>query len=136
MFLKLFLAFTLVPVVELYLLIKVGSMIGAFETIAIIILTGILGAALARAQGLQILLDLREHLQHGKNPSRKIIEGLLVLIGAVALLTPGFLTDLLGFSLVLPFTRARYAAYLENYFAGQIRRGRWTVVRDDVIDLG
>lgn len=135
MFAKLFLAFTLIPVIELYLLIKVGSLIGAMETIALIIAMGVFGAALARAQGVQILLDLRKTLQAGKNPSQKIIEGLLVFVGGIALLTPGFLSDLLGLSLLLPFTRKFYLGYLQNYFEKQLQRGRWVVVDNDVIDV-
>lgn len=135
MFAKLFLAFTLIPIIELYLLIKVGSLIGAVETVVLIIAMGVFGAALARRQGAQILFDLRKTLQTGKNPSQKIIEGLLVFVGGIALLTPGFLSDLLGLSLLLPFTRKLYAGYLQNYFEKQLQHGRWVVVDNDVIDV-
>lgn len=135
MFLKLFLAFTLIPVIELYLLIKIGSVIGALETIAVIILTGVVGASLARSQGTQILLELKNSLQSGKNPSNHIIQGIMVLIGGFTLLTPGFLTDLIGLSLILPVTRRLYAKGLEKYFEGQVSRGRWVVVDDDVIEV-
>ncbi|NVM27031.1 MAG: FxsA family protein, partial [Desulfobacterales bacterium] len=89
MFLKLFLAFTLVPFLEIYLLIKIGSYIGAFNTVVIVILTGFLGALLARYQGLQTIQRVRESLQRGEIPAGEMLDALLILLAGIVLLTPG-----------------------------------------------
>jgi UPF0716 protein FxsA len=102
---KLFLLFVLVPAVELYLLIAVGARIGPAVTIAIIVLTGIVGATLARAQGLGVLRQIEKEARAGRPPTTSLVDGLLVLIAAVVLLTPGFLTDIAGFLCLLPPTR-------------------------------
>ncbi|MDT8272216.1 MAG: FxsA family protein [Desulfomonilia bacterium] len=105
MFLKLFLLFTLIPIVEIYLLIRVGEHIGAGNTIALVIITGITGAYLARVQGLQILSRIRRNLDAGIMPSGELIDALLVLVAGIVLITPGFMTDCIGFLLLIPPTR-------------------------------
>ena len=116
MFLTLLMLFTVVPFVELYLLIVIGARIGAFTTIIIVILTGILGAALARNQGFRVLRELQVTTAQGQMPGKEMIHGALVLVGGLLLLTPGFLTDLLGFSLLTPFTRNFYVQKITDYF--------------------
>lgn len=120
MFYRLLLLFTIVPFVELIVLIEVGKRIGTLATIAIIILTGILGASLARMQGFLILNRIREELNMGKMPTDSLIDGLLILIGAIVLLTPGFITDIIGFSLLIPFTREALREPLRQYFQNKI----------------
>ena len=105
MFLRLLILFTVVPLVELALLIKLGNVIGLWPTIFIVIGTGVLGAALARSQGTQVISAIRAEVAEGRPPTEGLLNGLLVLVGGVVLLTPGLLTDLLGFSLLIPFTR-------------------------------
>jgi len=120
MFFRLLLLFTLIPFVELIVLIEVGKQIGTLATIAIIILTGILGASLARMQGFLILNRIREELNQGKMPTDSLIDGLLILIGAIVLLTPGFITDIIGFLLLIPFTREALREPLRHYFRNKI----------------
>ena len=105
MLLKLFLAFTLIPVAEIYLLIKVGSQIGAAKTVAIVIATGFAGAYLARMQGLQTMLKVRLGLQQGQLPTEELLDAVLIFVAGVVLLTPGFITDAAGLLLLVPETR-------------------------------
>ena len=105
MLLKLFLAFTIIPIIEIYLLIEIGSMFGALTAVTLVILTGFLGAFLARMQGLQTLYRIQESLREGRMPSGELLDALLIVIAGLVLLTPGFLTDTAGFLLLIPATR-------------------------------
>lgn len=105
MFQILVLLFTVVPALEIFLLFKVGGSIGAMNTFLIVILTGIVGAALAKSQGLSILMKIQNQVNQGSIPGNEIIQGLMVFAGGLLLLTPGFATDILGFSLVMPGPR-------------------------------
>jgi UPF0716 protein FxsA len=106
MFIRLLLLFTIVPLVELYILVKLGGVIGVWATVAIVIGTGVLGAWLARQQGLGVLRRVQEELAAGQLPADALIDGLLILIAGAVLLTPGLLTDTLGFVLLVPPGRA------------------------------
>ena len=108
----LLLLFLLVPLVEIYLLIKIGGVIGALPTVVLVVLTAVLGAALARYQGLATLQRLQSTMARGEAPAIEMFEGVLLLVGALLLLTPGFLTDLLGFACLLPLTRRALAFWL------------------------
>lgn len=119
----LLLLFTIVPALEFYLLFKVGGSIGALNTFSLIILTGIVGASLARSQGLSILMKIQNELQTGALPGKAIIHGLLVFGGGLLLLTPGFLTDVLGFSMVIPGTRHIIVEFVRGYFNRGLKNG-------------
>jgi UPF0716 protein FxsA len=106
MFLRLLLLFTVVPLVELFLLVKLGTVIGIGPTVLIVICTGVLGAWLARWQGLGVLRRVSEDLAEGRLPADALIDGLLILIAGAVLLTPGLITDALGFLLLVPKGRA------------------------------
>ena len=121
MFYRLLLLFTVIPFVELIVLIEVGKRIGTMSTLAIIILTGIIGASLARVQGFLIISRIRDDLHVGKIPADALLDGLFILIGAIVLLTPGFITDLIGFLLLIPVTRAALREPLRQYFKNKIR---------------
>ena len=105
MLLKLFIAFTIIPIIEIYLLIEIGSMFGALTAVTLVIITGFLGAFLARMQGLQTLYRIQESLREGRMPSGELLDALLIVIAGLVLLTPGFLTDSVGFLLLIPATR-------------------------------
>jgi UPF0716 protein FxsA len=96
------LAFVLVPLVELYLLIQVGSAVGAITTIALCLFTAIAGATLLRAQGLSTLLRVQQMLDRGEMPAVEVLEGAVLLISGALLLTPGFVTDAIGFACLVP----------------------------------
>ena len=105
MLFRLFCAFVLVPLLELALLIRIGTIVGAWPTLALVVGTGLLGAALARREGTRALLALQRDLAEGRLPARSLVAGASVLVGGAFLLTPGVLTDLAGLFLLLPVTR-------------------------------
>lgn len=105
MFWKLLVLFTLVPLVELALLIKLGGYIGIIPTIAIVAGTGVIGVSLARSQGLELISRVKNQVNSGRVPSDQLLEGVFILIGGAMLLTPGLITDTSGFLLILPFSR-------------------------------
>lgn len=115
-FIKLLLAFTLIPIIELALLIEIGSYIGIIPTIFLVGITGVVGVTLARNQGLLIISKIQNKLAAGGIPTSDMIEGLLILIGGVTLLTPGILTDITGFLLIIPFTRPFFAKIAKKLF--------------------
>ncbi len=129
MFIKLLLIFVFVPVMELYILIEAGRIIGIGATIGLIMLTGVAGAWLARSQGLEILRRIQQDTANGQMPARTLIDGALVLVGGLLLLTPGFFTDALGFSLLVPITRELWRKGLTAWLEKQIRQGSVTVYR-------
>ena len=103
--LRLLLLFTLVPALELWLLLQIGSWMGATQTFLLIVVTGTLGAWLAKQEGLGVLTQLREELKQGIPGGSRLVEGALVVVGGLLLLTPGVMTDMLGFALIAPPTR-------------------------------
>jgi len=104
--------FLLVPILEIYLLIQVGSLIGAVPTIGLVVLTAVAGVALLRAQGVQTFLRFNQALGEGRLPATEILEGAALLIGGALLLTPGFFTDLIGFICLAPFSRRALIKWL------------------------
>ena len=124
MLLKLFLAFTIIPIFEIYLLIKIGTVFGALTSIALVIFTGILGAYLARIQGLQTLFRIQESLREGKVPSGELLDALLIGVAGLVLLTPGFLTDTIGFILLVPNSRNVIKSWLRGQIEARYSRTR------------
>lgn len=128
MFGRLFLLFTLVPLLELYLLIKVGSHLGAEFTILLILLTGGLGALMARMQGFQVLVQIRQRLREGLLPADELLAGGLIVVGGLLLVTPGLLTDAVGLALLLPFVRSRVIEWIKDLLRRKIEQGRIQIV--------
>jgi UPF0716 protein FxsA len=110
-----FLLFIVLPVTELMLLIKVGSTIGIMPTLGLILLTAVIGATLLRKQGLQTLLRANQRLQAGEIPADEMFQGFMLALAGAFLLTPGFVTDTLGFALLIPSVR--------TYFGRQLMQG-------------
>jgi len=129
MFIKLLLIFVIVPVMELYILIEAGRMIGIGATIGLIMLTGVAGAWLARSQGLEILRRIQQETANGQMPAQTLIDGALILVGGLLLLTPGFFTDALGFSFLVPITRELWRKGLSAWLEKQVRQGSVTIYR-------
>ena len=125
MLLKLFLAFTLIPLVEIYLLIKLGQNFGAITSILLVIFTGILGAYLAKMEGLRTLFRLQETLREGGMPGEELLDALLIALAGLVLITPGFITDAVGFLLLVPFTRM----LVKNWLKERLRAK--STIRDD-----
>lgn len=110
----LFLFFLMVPILEIYLLLKVGGLIGVLPTVVLVVGTAVLGAWMLRVQGLATWQRLQRSLTKGEIPALEMIEGPILLVGGALLLTPGFFTDAIGFFCLIPYTRRRIAAYLLN----------------------
>ena len=112
----LFLFFLIVPFVEIYLLLKIGSIVGVMPTIFLVVFTAVLGAWLLRQQGLATWQRFQRNLQQGAVPAFEMIEGPILLVGGALLLTPGFFTDVLGFACLIPQARRKFAQYvIENH---------------------
>jgi UPF0716 family protein affecting phage T7 exclusion len=114
-------AFLLVPIVEIYVILQVGHLIGAWPTVALLIAESVLGAWIVRREGRRAWRALTGTFQKGGLPDRELADAALVLIGGVLLLTPGFVTDILGFLFVLPFTRPVLRWLLSAYVARRVR---------------
>ena len=128
MFARLFLIFTGVSLLEIFVLVKVGGLLGAWPTIFLVILTALIGSALVRSQGLQLVQRLQERMASGEMPGQQLIEGMMLIITGVLLVTPGFVTDLCGLLLLQPTIRANIAKLiLANVkFAPQASMGGFT----------
>ncbi|MFO7951413.1 MAG: FxsA family protein [Bacillota bacterium] len=124
---KFLLLFTLVPLIEVWILIEVGSIIGTAPTILLIASTGFIGVFLAKYQGITVLYKMQMDLQAGIVPAEQLFDGGCILVGGALLLTPGLITDALGFSLLLPFTRIFYKAAAQKYFSRQVEEGNFQV---------
>jgi UPF0716 protein FxsA len=127
MFIRLLALFILLPLVELALLIQIGRWIGLVWTLAIVVVTGFLGAALARRHGIRAWIAIRDELRAGRMPASALADGLLILIGGIVLLTPGILTDLFGFAMLLPVTRNAFKKALRSRFQRAVDRGEASV---------
>ncbi len=112
MFPILLILFIVVPVIEIGLFIQVGGVLGLWPTIAIVLITAMVGASLVRSQGLRTLLNVQSRVRRGELPAQQIVEGVLLAVAGVLLLTPGFMTDLLGMIILLPAPRALLAKYV------------------------
>ncbi len=127
MFLKLFLIFAVIPVLELYFLIKIGGEIGALSTILIILATATLGAYLTKSQGFKVFANIRSAINERRIPANELLQGLFVLAGGLTLLTPGFITDILGITMLIPATRALYIKYAVKIISNKIKTGKWQI---------
>lgn len=136
MFVRLLLLFSIIPLLELALLIKMGSLVGVLPTILLVCVTGVTGAYLAKSQGFKILAQVRDHLQHGQIPADHLIEGMLIMIGGLLLLTPGLITDLSGFLLLVPATRRLIARWGKRKFTQWIERGSMHFSYDEYREQG
>lgn len=112
-----------VPALEIGVLILSGNTIGVIPTILLIILTGILGAALAKKEGLNAIRTAQMQAAQGQVPGSVLLDGVCILVGGVVLLTPGFITDALGFLLLIPQTRAVFKGFLQKMFHHMVRNG-------------
>ncbi len=107
-------AFVVLPIVEMVILIEVGSAIGALSTVGLVLLTAVIGAAMLKQQGAATLLRANQRMESGELPAREVAEGMLLAIGGALLLTPGFVTDAVGFACLVPFTRRWIAGRMMN----------------------
>ena len=114
-----FLLFVFTPIIEIWVLIEVGSAIGAFSTVALVVLTAIIGTAMLRVQGLAVLSRLRAQMAARQLPATEIVEGAMLMVGGALLLTPGFVTDAIGFCCLVPASRTFIAKALAARFVAR-----------------
>lgn len=124
MLLRLFLLFTVVPLLELYFLIKIGGSIGALNTVLILIATALIGAILIRWEGMRTLKDITETFGEGRVPAEQMVDGLLILAAGVLLITPGVLTDVAAVLLLIPLTRRILKRWLRSRLERSVASGR------------
>jgi len=130
---RLALAFVLIPLLELVLLIQLGQWVGVWPTVGLVVLTGVVGAALARAEGLRTLRAFQREVAEGRLPGTPLLDGVAILVGAAFLLTPGLLTDVAGFSLLLPPTRRLIRRYVRRRIEAGLEAG---TIRIGVVGMG
>lgn len=120
----LFLAFLVVPFLELFMILRVGQAIGALNTIGLLILVSATGAWLVKREGLAVLRRAQDRIRAGGVPAKELIDGVLILFAGALLLTPGFLTDVVGVLLLLPPVRAGLRASTTNQLRRRVTRRR------------
>ncbi|MCK4846677.1 MAG: FxsA family protein [Deltaproteobacteria bacterium] len=123
MLFKLFLLFTIVPAIELALLITIGTRIGALNTIVIVLATGFIGAYMVRAEGLDVVRRLQRTMAEGAFPAEEILDGVMVLVSGALLITPGVMTDIIGFLMVIPKSREPIKRLIKIYLKGKVYLG-------------
>lgn len=126
MWFRLLLAFTLVPIVELWLLLRIGAWLGPIPTIALVLLTGAAGATLARREGAHAWSAVQAEAAAGRMPGRELLEAMLVLVAGIVLVTPGVLTDALGLALLVRPIRSRLVRQLEERYRRSLDTPRGT----------
>lgn len=119
----------IVPAAEIGLLLLSGRTLGIWPTIGLIIFTGVLGAYLAKKEGLETIRRVQRDLSYGKMPGEILVDGICILIGGAVLLTPGFITDALGFLLLAPPTRRVFKGMIIKAFRRWIDKGNVTIIR-------
>lgn len=127
---RLIFLFTALPLVEIYLLIKVGNAIGYLMTALVVVGTGVVGALLARKEGLSVLGRMREKFRRGQMPAEELIDGVILLVSGAFLLTPGIVTDVIGLVGLIPFLRKRVREYGRRWF-----KREWNSKRKTYIDI-
>jgi UPF0716 protein FxsA len=120
---RLALLFIGLPLLELYILIKIGSYLGAFQTIALIIFSGVLGLLLARLEGLRTLHQIRQNLSQGILPAEEMLDSVLIFAGGVLFVVPGVITDFAALVLLIPFTRTIFKRCLRRRFDRAVAKG-------------
>ena len=128
----LFFLFVAIPLIELWLLFKLAALTNAWVAILCVVLTGFVGYWFARAQGWQAYQEIRKSFEKQKNPTNSLVDGLLILIAGVLLMTPGMITDLAGFMLLVPISRRLFRRWLIRYFSNRIK----TVVMEQIAPQG
>lgn len=124
---RLLLLFIVIPAIELALLIEIGSRIGTLTTLAVIVITGVVGAFLARRQGMGVLKRMQTEVAAGGLPAGSIIDGVIILVAGALLMTPGFLTDIFGFLCLIPGTRNVMKRALRRRVERAVKKGHVNV---------
>lgn len=122
-------AIIIIPAIEMWGIIQVGHAIGGWATFGLILLTAFAGAQLARLEGRKAIEDVKLHLQSGKPPGHAMLNGICVLIGGLLLLMPGFFSDIIGITMLLPLTRPFYRMMIYRWLENKLRNGSFVIRR-------
>lgn len=122
------LLFVGLPVLELAVILKINEIFGLAETLLLIVLTGIAGATMAKLEGLRVLNEAQQDLLAGNMPAPRILDGVMILVAAALLLTPGLITDVVGFLLLMPPIRVMIRQYLRRWLERKLRDGSATMI--------
>jgi UPF0716 protein FxsA len=133
---RLALLFVGVPLLELFILVKMGQVVGFWPTMGLVVVTGLAGAALARLEGLRTFWKIQGELIHGRLPGNALFDGMAILVGGALLLTPGILTDLLGFSFLLPPSRRLLLGAIRRRLKRRLEKGTLRVAYFDGVIRG
>lgn len=125
----LFLMIIIIPAADIGVLLFSGKTIGVLPTLLFILLTGVLGAYLAKKEGLQTIRKAQEQLRYGQIPGESVLDGVCILIGGTLLITPGFITDILGFLMLFPPTRKPFKFLIKNTFRKWINKGNIKIIK-------
>ena len=120
---RLLFLFILIPLLELYILFKISGYLGAFQTVALVVFTALLGLVLARFEGLKTLQQISQSLSQGMVPAEEMVDGVLIFVGGILLITPGVLTDLFALVLLIPYTRTIFKRWLRRRFDRMVAAG-------------
>lgn len=120
---RLILIFTVLPLIELVILIEIGTRIGAFSTVLVVIATAIIGASLAKIQGINTVRRIQKSLSEGKIPAEELLDAFLIFIAGLLLIAPGFLSDISGFLFLIPVSRNRVKLWIKRKMQQWISRG-------------
>jgi UPF0716 protein FxsA len=115
--------FILIPLLELYILFKISGYLGAFQTVALVVFTALLGLVLARFEGLKTLQQISQSLSQGIVPAEEMVDGVLIFVGGILLITPGVVTDLFALVLLIPYTRTIFKRWLRRRFDRMVAAG-------------
>ena len=120
---RFFLFLVALPLLELYILIKIGNYLGAFQTVALVIFSALLGLLLARIEGLKTLHQIRQSLSQGILPAEEMLDSVLIFVGGVLFVIPGVLTDIVALALLIPFTRTIFKRWMRRRFDRAVASG-------------
>ena len=131
----LLLLFIALPIIELVLLLRIGAWLGGWTAVALVIATGVLGAALARSQGARVLLEIRAELGAGRLPVARLVDGALILAAGLLLITPGILSDTFGILLLFPPSRSLFRRWVSGRMRRMVETGRAqvTIIHGDAV---
>jgi UPF0716 protein FxsA len=121
----LFILFALLPILEIALLINVGSVIGGWNTVGLVLLSAFIGAYFVKREGVSTLQTAQEKMQRNEVPGKELVEGLMLVVAGVLLVTPGFITDIFGFLLAMPGSRHFFAAQVSKHMKMRVVAGGW-----------
>lgn len=125
----LFLLIIIIPAADIGLLLFFGKLIGVWPTLFLILFTGVVGSYLAKKEGIQTIRKAQEQLRNGQIPGEAVLDGICILVGATLLITPGFITDILGFLMLFPPTRKLFKFFMKNSFRRWINKGQIKIIK-------